>query len=140
MKIMNESLDEFIVNPIKLNESESDQVINPKYAEHFNKLKTPKAVYNSLLKITNSYLKRRYTDDDWSGIREIINVIKSTGADVSVNVRNGGYSKSDNGAESKEYILDCIFPNSVTLNLSLVAYACGTMDNPWSTYDVSLNA
>lgn len=104
-----------------------------------------RSIINHLYKITKPFTSSRYKDDNWSGVKHVIDDIKNNGYDVSVSVENGGYRNSAGGntlfngndlSYWKEYKLE-ITRGGITVHGILNANFCGTMEDPYCMYDIT---
>lgn len=106
-----------------------------------------------LAKIVNERIQKskltthRYSDTDWRAVKNVVNEIGTCVNELreqydvqisfSRSVRDGGYETSTDGTtQTKVYHLQ-IDLNDKTLYGVLNAHACGTTDDPFSSYDIS---
>lgn len=92
-------------------------------------------------KITNQY----YIDESWENVRNIQDLLRRSihsigdedGRDFSIfwTVNSGGYSEDGN---TKEYRFNIYEGTKQLINGYLNCHAAGTMNSPFSKYDVSI--
>ena len=108
--------------------------------------KTESNLYAVIADILKPWLyNKRYTDDGWMPVHEIINYLKTLlvkGDDMTVSVPNGGYCSNTDGAEWKIWKIDLTVINDRDEHISrcftLTAHADGTVDDHWARYDLNL--
>lgn len=137
MKILNETLDAHIVNPLNEN-VEADTNLSVK----FKQMKTEKGILKAIYQITKPYTGKIYRDDYWEGVRDVIQALKSTGAEVGVFVKDGGYRTNRDGGQYKVYDIDYALHTesgrTFNLNFFITAHQAGTVEDPWAAYDLTL--
>jgi len=131
---------------IKLTESDLHNIIEESVKNYINEVVNNKrSIINHLYKITKPFTSSRYKDNNWSGVKLVIDEIKNNGYDVSVSVENGGYRNSAGGntlfngndlSYWKEYKLE-ITRGGITVHGILNANFCGTMEDPYCMYDIT---
>ena len=113
--------------------------------ENVSRTKLVNMIYKEVerLRLTS----KLYKDEYWQGPTDVFNCIKDiiskTGGDYElvVNVPDGGYRKSKDGiSEWKEYKLEIMNSNDAKPVIvgTLNAHAAGTLNDPFSAYDMSL--
>lgn len=101
---------------------------------------------NRLYKIITPLTHGRFRDNDWSGVYTILDALEKAGYDVDVTVKDGGYRNSKGGntlyagsdaSYWKEYNLKIPVGRHV-INGILNCNACGSVDDPFDVYDVTV--
>jgi hypothetical protein len=80
-----------------------------------------------------------YNDNDWSGIKKLIEVIRNTDGvnEVSYGTVDGGYRQNNEGTKWKEYKIEIDSIQGV-INGNLNAYFDGGENDPYERYDLTL--
>lgn len=103
--------------------------------------KSKKAITDAIYNATKGITSKIYKDEYWLGVREIESALDNLGIDYEVTVPNGGYRKTKDGGETKEYYFDMDIENVVGkvyhLEFILVCMQAGTVEDPWSRYDLA---
>lgn len=96
---------------------------------------------NKIHKALHEYTSHIFKDNDWRYVKEAIDTIKQLGYEVEVSVKNGGYGNKeiDGMPRSKDYQLNIMTPDGFNINGILTCHAAGTMDNPFSSYDMTIS-
>lgn len=127
------------MSEIRLTKGEINNIIKEAVGANFNK----RSVINKLYRIVEPFTKHRYSDDNWSGVSDIINAIKNAGYDVTVSVKDGGYRNSRGGntlfvgddvSYWKEYELEIPVEDKV-IHGRINCHAAGTVEDIFSSYD-----
>lgn len=140
----NESI---IKNNMKLTESKLHNIlvetINNILSEitDIRQLKSKQSIVNAIYRVTQPYTSKIYRDDYWQGVRDIRDVLSNMGVDCEIEVPNGGYRNIKGGGEVKEYYFHLTINNKIEqtykFDFILVASQAGSMENPWSAYDLT---
>lgn len=100
--------------------------------------KTKKTVARYLYSLVDRKLRGVFNDEYWKPIHEAFDIIRDTGVDLEVNVKNGGYSPAGN---SKRWDITVEWENyeekKFVLHGIVVASGAGSVDDPLSAYDVT---
>lgn len=123
-KKKNESIEESITKRLQSVLSESTKTIKNR-------------IYTKIGKLgLNSH---KFHDEYWQGVRAVIEAIGTIDGvtDVSYGVKDGGYRKNNDGTQWKEYLVT-IETIQGTVEGILNAHAAGTVQDPFSSYDVNL--
>mgnify|MGYP003288920989 CR=1 FL=1 len=134
MKTVTEYIDEAFKLRIRVLPKEKKQIIN--------------AIYKELQK--NNTTGKFYRDDYWEGVTKVRKDITtalnglyrktSHEYDVSISAKNGGYRKNDDGTQWKEYTIEIFLKTQEEpfMNGILNCHAAGTLDDPFSMYDMTV--
>lgn len=105
-------------------------------------------VIRQLYKVVDPFTHHKYSDENWETVHKLFKTIEDAGYSVSVNAKDGGYRNSmggntlwphdDSVSYWKEYILT-IDDGNCEVNGRLVASFCGTVDDPYKSYDLTCN-
>lgn len=95
-----------------------------------------KQMKDAIYKILKPYFNKRWKDEDWSTVNDLVNTLKKSGFTVEVSVPRGGY-RSNGGSQWKEYHLT-ISKDMRTLHGILSCAAAGTTNDPFKEYDMTL--
>lgn len=99
--------------------------------------KTKKAVEKFIYDSVDGLVKGLHDDDAWQDIQAIWKRLRELGMDLEVTVENGGYSPD---GKSKTYKFSFPVKNSegktLEMNGQVVAFAAGTVGEPWKKYDM----
>lgn len=103
-----------------------------------DKRKWIRKIYNVAQPLT-SHL---YKDDNWASVYRLFDTIKQSVPEVSftVGATDGGYSNQgeDGMPRRKTYDIQATTPNGKTIIGQLHCDAAGTVENPFSAYDMTL--
>lgn len=103
-----------------------------------DKPKWIRRIYNATQPLT-SHL---YKDDNWAGVYRLLDTIKQAAPEVqfTFGATDGGYSNSgeDGMPRRKTYEINGTTPNGKTIVGQLHCDAAGTVENPFSAYDMTL--
>lgn len=118
------------------------------------KPKSIKTRINHIYKIISMYGidRKRYTDENWQAVDDYRSAISSLGCDVEIkpcaNLANsdsiesdGGYcdyDPTDNMPRSKQYAIKITYGDGMVIDGYIKCMACGTMSDPFSTYDTCI--
>lgn len=104
-------------------------------------------ILRHLYKIAEPFTHSKYRDTGWNGVDQLIKALRDNGFDVDVSVKDGGYRNSAGGntlypydsATSywKEYLLK-IDVDGIEIHGHINCNFCGTMNDPFSTYDMTV--
>lgn len=105
-------------------------------------------IKNRIYEMTKNLTSHRYYDEYWAGpsrifdvIRDYLDCIKEPNENLELNVyvENGGYMRSKDGeSEWKGYNVEIWRNESPIICGYLNCHQCGTVEDPWSAYDMSL--
>lgn len=123
-KKKNESIEESIVKRLQSVLSESKKTTKNRIYSVINKL---------------GLTSHKFHDEYWQGVKAIIEAVSTVPGvtDISYGSNNGGYRKNDDGTQWKEYLVT-IETIDGTIEGILNAHAAGTVQDPFSSYDVNL--
>jgi len=136
------------MDKIILKESEFKSLIRTIVeAMSFGGIKSKKTAINYLHKVINPYTTKMFTDkteegeESWKGVRIVQKAIASIDGitDLSVSVENGGYRENSDGVKWKEYNLEIETIQGFKIFGILNAHAAGTVEDPFSRYDITVN-
>lgn len=124
------------------------QSIKPTDMKQVNESISKRSIINKIYKVTNGLTSHSYSDNDWSGAKQVFSAIESLGLECEVIVKDGGYRNSLGGntlyvnnqdvAYWKEYKLLITSEDGVVINGTLNCHSAGSIDNPFERYDMSL--
>ena len=102
--------------------------------------KLTNALIKKLFNIAQNY-KHIYHDDDWSNVHAMMDDMSQLDGIEDFNVGGGRYHNfgSGNGDTFKRYIIDIFTTFGTKINGIVNCHLCGTMENPYSAYDISVN-
>lgn len=96
-------------------------------------------IYNAARPMLDG-LKR---DDNWESVRNIINAIHEQVPEFEFNVTvpdGGYYNNGDDGMpRAKRYVISGTTPEGYQIYGQLTCSAAGTMEDPFSSYDITLS-
>ena len=99
---------------------------------------TKKTVARYLYKLIERKLRGVFNDNYWKPIHDAFDIIRDTGVDLEVEVKNGGYSLD---GTSKRWDITVEWENfeekKFVLHGIVVASGAGSVDDPLSVYDVT---
>lgn len=106
---------------------------------------TKNKLYNAIYKVTKPYTSKRYRDDGWQGVKDIKKAIENIEDGVKVVINNGEYKITPSDRQmgentigsSKRYDVEITY-NDIVLNGNLTCMACGSVQQKWDEYDMSL--
>lgn len=94
-------------------------------------------VRNYIYKITDPFVKGKFSDENWSGVKSVFDVIAKRGLDINWWVENGGYASD---RMSKSYQFEINFENMYGTKFKfrgqLMCCFCGSVQDPMSRYDM----
>lgn len=109
--------------------------------ETITRTKVRNFINNTWKTVSNS----RFHDEDWSGFHSVIKYLQDSvdfkfgkdNVEISYFCENGGYRESKDGMSLwKEYIIKVYFKGKQIIKGYINCCACGTIQNPFSTYDM----
>ena len=139
----------------KINESRPKNLANTEDVEKFmgRRPKTIKARINQIYRIVKKYGidSRRYHDEAWQAIDDYYRAITSLGCEVELkpcgHLSNADSMESDGGycdyaedgmPRSKQYAIKIMFDDGMMIDGYVKCMACGTVEDPFSTYDTCM--
>lgn len=130
---------------IRLTESELKNFIKEsvtsilKESSNYN---VKKKYINLIYKAVQKPLSGIHKDDNWSHAFNVFDIISDTlGEEWDINVwcENGGYWKRiDEFPNYKEYKVKITSTTGIEINGSLKCHSAGTLEDPFSRYDITL--
>lgn len=97
-----------------------------------------RGVINEFYKLVYPYTTKRFRDNSWQNVRMILDTIGEWADDINVWVENGGYGHSPDGMSSfKDWQIEFV-KDGIECRGYLRANACGTMQDEWDSYDVTI--
>lgn len=103
-----------------------------------SEFKTKQAIKNQIYRTIQSLTSKIYRDEDWSNVFHLVDRIKEEGVEVSCFPNGcGGYRSNNEGQQWKEYKVE-MQCNGFQFDGLLICAFCGTVENPYSAYDMSL--
>ena len=104
-------------------------------------LKSKKSITDMIYKATQNITAKLYHDEYWQGVLDIENALDNLGIEYEVTVPNGGYRKTSDGGEVKNYYFAMDIENAegkiYHLEFILTCMQAGTVSDPWSRYDMA---
>lgn len=95
---------------------------------------------NHLYKISQPYTSKKYQDDDWRYLRGFIEFLKGSEGVESLDFIDGtGRYHSINGSTYKEYNVAINTDYGTIIKGNIRCNFCGTIEDPWSAYDITVN-
>ena len=127
---------------IRLTEEELRNTIKQAVHEAYDK----RVVLRRLYKIVEPFTHSKYHDSGWGGVDQMLEALQNAGYDVRMSVKDGGYRNSKGGntlfagddtvSYWKEF--DLVIPvEDKIVNGVIKAHLCGTMEDPYSSYDLT---
>ena len=79
-----------------------------------------------------------FSDQDWSGIYGVIDYVKSLGVDAEREFIDSSNYRTNGGTKEWHYVLSFMNDSDerIELHVYLIASAAGTVEDPWSQYDI----
>ena len=138
---LNFNTDEFIEDDnelfesIKLSERDFATIVK----KIINEVASKRTAINRIYKVTQKITGGIYRDDNWQGVRMVVDAIKSLGYQIGLGAKDGGYRKSSDGmSQWKEYQVDIDTPEGFNIQGTLNCHAAGSVEDPFDRYDMSL--
>ncbi len=93
-----------------------------------------------LYKVAQKY-KSKYHDDDWSNVHAMLDEMRQIKGIADFFVADGRYRKhgEEFGEMTKVYKVNILTDFNTVINGTVNCHLCGTIDNPWSAYDISVS-
>ena len=93
-----------------------------------------------LYKVAQNY-KNKYHDDDWSNVHAMLDEMRQLEGVADLFVGDGRYRKhgEEFGEMTKVYKVNILTDFNTIINGNVNCHLCGTIDNPWSAYDISVS-
>lgn len=100
--------------------------------------KSKRALIDGIYRQVKSEISGFKRDQAWENVMAVFRKIQQmSGAKVSWGVKNGGYRTYPSGSQGKEYQVT-VEKDGFVVNGTLTAHAAGTVDDPFSRYDITL--
>lgn len=97
-----------------------------------------RTIINRFYKMVHPLTQSRFHDKAWENVHHVFDAIGEWADDINVWVEDGGYGRSRDGmSEYKDWQFK-VLKDNVTLTGYLRAHACGSNEDIWDTYDVSI--
>lgn len=97
---------------------------------------------NKISRGTQDFTSKLFRDTAWENVSDAFQRIKDivgNEGELEVNVKNGGYRKGTDGqTQFKEYNFNVQLNNGMTIEGILTCYQAGTVQDPWSAYDMAI--
>lgn len=90
-----------------------------------------------LYKAVEKYTRNKYQDDDWHNLNQVFDEIRNIPGVKDLSVGNGRYHGYFSDSPSKTYELWIGLDCGVILGGELTCHAAGTMQQPFSSYDIT---
>lgn len=131
---------------IKLSETEFKNFIKEsvnKVLKEATNSQIKKKYINLIYKAVEKTLSGIHRDDNWSNVFHVFDIISDTLGedqwDINVWCENGGYWKrAGEFPNYKEYKVQITSTTGIEINGSLKCHSAGTMEDPFSRYDMTL--
>ena len=93
-----------------------------------------------LYKVAQNY-KKKYHDDDWSNVHAMLDEMGQLKGIADFFVEDGRYHKQGEefGEMTKIYKVNVLTDFNTIINGNVNCHLCGTVDDPWSAYDISVS-
>ena len=103
-------------------------------------IKSPMTAYKWLMNTIAPVLKGIKRDTSWENIRRVEEAIQDTGVELEHGKVDSSNYHIDGGSKTYEYTVSYknIDGKTIILDLQLMACSAGTVDDPWSAYDLIL--
>lgn len=123
---------------MRITESQLRSFIENTTRKMLAEVSSKKVVINQFYRMVHPLTQKRFHDNAWENVRNILDTIGQWSEDINVWVENGGYGKSADGMSSyKDWQFE-LQKDGFTLRGYLRANACGSAEDEWDTYDVSI--
>lgn len=100
--------------------------------------KSKQTLINQFYRMVHPLTQKRFRDDAWQNVHNVLNQIGEWADNINVWVEHGGYGKSADGMSSyKDWQIE-LQKDGFSLRGYLRANACGSMEDEWDAYDVSI--
>lgn len=108
----------------------------------FNDIKQNKLLTNKLIKtlhkISQPYTSKKFTDNDWRYVQQLIEVLRNVDGVEELYYGGGKYHNFNEGGY-KEYNIDILTSYGTKIKGEIRCHFAGTMENPYSSYDMTVN-
>lgn len=92
-------------------------------------------IYNNISQLTNHL----YKDENWQGYSNILDALNNMGYEVTSGPSNDELHKNGYSLDGKEKSWDVrLEKDGIVLNGKIKAFAAGTVDYPFSAYDLTV--
>lgn len=133
-------------NIVKLTESDLKHIIAESVKRIINEASNSnikRSMINKISKGMRPFTSKLFRDNGWENVTaafEHMREIVGPEGQVEVTVKNGGYRNGSDGisGQNKEYHFDVFLSNGVTIGGVLTCCQAGTVQDPWSAYDMTL--
>ena len=123
---------------MKITESQLRTFVKECTRRIISEAKSKQTLINQFYRMVHPISQRRFRDDAWQNVHYILDEIGEWSDDINVWVENGGYGKSADGMSLyKDWQFE-LQKDGFTLRGYLRANACGSMEDEWDAYDVSI--
>lgn len=97
------------------------------------------SVIKKLYRVSQPYTSHRFRDNDWRSLRSFVNILREVYGVKELNLSGTGpYKQSQEGAY-KEYTLDITTTLGSKIGGFIRCHFCGSQENPWDVYDMTVN-
>lgn len=97
-----------------------------------------RGIINEFYRMVHPFTTHRFHDNAWENVHDILDEIGQWADDIVVWVEDGGYGKSADGMSSYKDWQFKILKDGIECEGYLRANACGTMEDEWEAYDVTI--
>lgn len=123
---------------MKITETQLRNFIKDVTRRMITEASSKQVLINQFYRMVHPLTQKRFHDNAWQNVKNILDSIGEWSDDINVWVDNGGYGKSADGMPSfKDWQFE-LQKDGFTLRGYLRANACGSMEDEWDTYDVSI--
>jgi hypothetical protein len=92
-----------------------------------------------LYKVSQPYTSHRFRDNDWRHLKTFVEILRNVeGVEELIPAGTGPYKQSQEGAY-KEYTLDITTTLGSKIGGFIRCHFCGSQENPWDVYDMTVN-
>lgn len=97
------------------------------------------SVIKKLYRVSQPYTSHRFRDNDWRSLRSFVNILREVEGVKELNLSGTGpYKQSQEGAY-KEYLVDIETTLGSKIGGFIRCHFCGSQENPWEVYDMTVN-
>ena len=131
---------------MKLTQNDLQYIINEsvkRIVKEVSNSNIKRSMMNKISKGMRPFTSKLFRDNGWENVTaafEHMREIVGPEGQVEVTVKNGGYRNGSDGisGQNKEYHFEVSLSNGVTIGGVLTCCQAGTVQDPWSAYDMTL--
>ena len=95
-------------------------------------------IIKKLYKVSQPYTSKKYSDEACENFHELVNVLSNVKGVEDLNYGGGRYHNYNDGGY-KEYTIDITTVYGTKISGTIQCHFAGTMENPYSSYDMTVN-